>query len=220
MQVRAVLLRDEAGAGEKEEKPSDPSLATPTISSLRSSFACTSLHVANICGKFSPPRPPRKRADQVGDSVVDRLAAHRLSQRSNMSRGNSKLRRCSICRERQKLKRSICDSCIAKEAVRLPADDGNHRRRLYRYDLTPNEYRHLYLNQHGSCAICDEPTAQATDLVVDHNHGSGEVRGLLCNRCNLGLGHFQDDPEKLARAIRYLSNPPMIRYRAATRQSR
>ena len=102
----------------------------------------------------------------------------------------------------------------------MPTDDSNHRRRLYRYDLTPDEYRQLYLMQHGSCAICDEPTVQATGLVVDHNHDSGEVRGLLCQRCNLGLGHFLDDPVKLARAIKYLSNPPLIKYRAATRQSR
>jgi len=44
-------------------------------------------------------------------------------------------------------------------------------------------------------------------LVVDHNHNTNKVRGLLCNHCNRGLGHFRDNTETLLKAIDYLNNP-------------
>lgn len=50
------------------------------------------------------------------------------------------------------------------------------------------------------CVICGDDGP----LVVDHDHQNGEVRGMLCNHCNRGLGHFRDDPELLEFAAEYL----------------
>ena len=50
------------------------------------------------------------------------------------------------------------------------------------------------------CVICGD----GGKLVVDHDHATGAVRGMLCTRCNLGLGHFRDDPELLEFAMQYL----------------
>lgn len=52
------------------------------------------------------------------------------------------------------------------------------------------------------CIICGE--AQEKQLAIDHDHKTGHVRGALCSRCNLGLGHFRDDPELLRLAAYYL----------------
>jgi len=50
------------------------------------------------------------------------------------------------------------------------------------------------------CVIC----GVEEKLVVDHNHKTGKIRGLLCNHCNRGLGHFRDDPTLLEFAAQYL----------------
>jgi hypothetical protein len=79
-----------------------------------------------------------------------------------------------------------------------------------KYGITLGEYEALLESQGGVCAICGEPELAANQygplpLAVDHCHGSGAVRGLLCSGCNTGLGKFRDDPELLRAASRYLS---------------
>ena len=54
--------------------------------------------------------------------------------------------------------------------------------------------------QADACVICGDESG----LVVDHDHRTGRVRGALCQRCNMGLGHFRDDPELLELAAMYL----------------
>lgn len=59
--------------------------------------------------------------------------------------------------------------------------------------------------QNYECAICHAALDELDHgLVVDHDHVTGTVRGLLCNHCNLGLGHFFDDVVKLERAKQYV----------------
>lgn len=57
------------------------------------------------------------------------------------------------------------------------------------------------------CDICAAPPPPAEEKPhpIDHEHSSGRVRGVLCHSCNLALGHFKDDPERLARAAAYLT---------------
>lgn len=57
------------------------------------------------------------------------------------------------------------------------------------------------------CAICDS----AEPLVVDHDHKTGAIRGMLCNHCNRGLGHFKDDPILLELAANYLMGIPVTK---------
>src|SRR6266508_7031334 len=68
--------------------------------------------------------------------------------------------------------------------------------------LSVAEYDALLESQGGGCAICgDVPKGR---LVVDHEHETGRVRGLLCSACNVALGFFKDDPRRLASAANYL----------------
>lgn len=78
-----------------------------------------------------------------------------------------------------------------------------------RFNLTTDEYQAMHDAQNGVCAICGSAeTATRNDrvrwLAVDHDHKDGHVRQLLCNGCNAGLGHYQDDPARLRAAAAYL----------------
>jgi len=79
------------------------------------------------------------------------------------------------------------------------------------YNLTQEDYTDLLEAQGGACAICRRPesvidsrTGEPRNLSVDHDHITGRVRGLLCGRCNRGLGQFADSPEMLRLAAQYL----------------
>lgn len=73
--------------------------------------------------------------------------------------------------------------------------------RKQNYGLDNSNYQRILLEQSGRCAICREIMARAD---VDHDHVTQKVRGLLCHRCNSGLGYFKDSEVALAAAIEYL----------------
>lgn len=77
------------------------------------------------------------------------------------------------------------------------------------YGITLTRYNELLDAQGGACAICgtDDPKGKSgTYFVVDHNHETGENRGLLCNRCNRAIGLLGEEVETLRSAIRYLES--------------
>lgn len=78
----------------------------------------------------------------------------------------------------------------------------------YTYGITLEDYRGRLAEQGGRCKICRSETAgeNRETFVVDHCHSTGKVRGLLCYGCNVGLGHFKDDPTRLIAASEYLKN--------------
>lgn len=74
------------------------------------------------------------------------------------------------------------------------------------FGITLDDYNNILLEQNNVCYICKNPelNRKTKTLSVDHCHKSGNVRGLLCSNCNLGLGNFQDNIEYLKTAIEYL----------------
>lgn len=77
---------------------------------------------------------------------------------------------------------------------------------LRKYGLTPEKYDTMLAAQSGSCAICRRPDNEPFSMfAVDHDHGTGRVRGLLCTNCNVLIGHARDEPEILRSAAEYLN---------------
>lgn len=72
------------------------------------------------------------------------------------------------------------------------------------YGISVEEFESLLNEQNSKCAICKQECSTGKNLAIDHDHTSGMVRGLLCSRCNRGLGLFSDNPEMLEVAAKYL----------------
>lgn len=94
-------------------------------------------------------------------------------------------------------------------AVKKARQVAAHGRRVEAvYGITQDEYNWLYKLQGGKCAWCQRATGKVKRLAVDHDHKTGEVRGLLCGPCNRTIGQFGDSPEAIERGAEYLRNPP------------
>ena len=95
---------------------------------------------------------------------------------------------------------------------RAARPDYHHARNLkQRYGISLDEYHTHIANQNFACPICEVEISTTLEykgkrpVVVDHNHDTGEVRGVLCSRCNLVLGHARESTDILYKAIVYLS---------------
>lgn len=75
----------------------------------------------------------------------------------------------------------------------------------HQFGLTQSQYESLLSKQNWSCAICGiTQEAYGKSFAVDHDHQTMKIRGLLCVKCNTGLGKFQDSKYILDNAIAYL----------------
>lgn len=108
----------------------------------------------------------------------------------------------------------LCSCKLSKE--RRDADPFTQAKILRRarlkktYGMSELDYDTMLAAQSMGCAICGSPDPGGRVgrcgpvFHVDHCHKSGQIRGLLCHYCNIGLGHFGDDILTLARAITYV----------------
>ena len=108
------------------------------------------------------------------------------------------LRICIKCnKERQfsgmAFKRKICYDCKATATLEYSL--------INSYGITLKEYNDLLIKQDYKCSIC----LKNKKLVVDHCHTTGKVRGLLCSKCNTGLGFFDDSVDLLRKAANHVS---------------
>jgi len=102
--------------------------------------------------------------------------------------------------------RKFCRRECAVAANRRLMPERARRHVLAVYGLDDDSYAAMVDAQGDRCAICgtDEPATRTGSWHVDHCHDSSKVRGLLCTRCNIGLGQFRDDPARLRAAAEYI----------------
>lgn len=82
----------------------------------------------------------------------------------------------------------------------------------YKYGITLVDYEAMLSQQQGACAICGGPQQGKPGkfLDVDHNHTTGQIRGLLCRQCNRTLGLVKEDTDLLLRMVNYLNEDKRI----------
>jgi ribosomal protein L37E len=109
-----------------------------------------------------------------------------------------------------------CNDCRRESSAQWRRDHpeqakaAQRRHELKRkFGITEEQYNEMLKRQKNVCAICHFPErrvrqGQLLPLCVDHDHETGQVRGLLCHDCNTGLGKFGDEPDTLRRAAEYI----------------
>ena len=132
------------------------------------------------------------------------------------------MKKCTKCKEHFPLIRfkkdksrkdgrsSWCKKCHSKSSCSYQKREENKERinknkdryRIKMYGLTEKKYQKLLKNQDNKCKICRKKPDKV--LAIDHCHKTGEVRGLLCKKCNSGIGFLKDNPGFMAEALFYL----------------
>lgn len=134
----------------------------------------------------------KSAAKRIGCSfeewMAERAAGRRRCFRCKTWKSNELF---SIDRSRKGGLTATCKECTSEAST------------ASRYGLSRTELNDLRQTHQGHCPIC---LGTDSDLVVDHDHDDGSVRGLLCSSCNVGLGLFGDDVDNLKAAIHYLEN--------------
>ena len=147
----------------------------------------------------------REQARRVQE-WADATAARRPEKKERSKRARPRATTCFRCggSDLSDARRGMrCNDCRAAKRKRSAAKGGKRSTWLKQYGLTAESYDAMFAAQNGVCAICKNAQT-ARRLAVDHCHGTGRVRGLLCTRCNAGLGQFKEDPGLFARALFYL----------------
>jgi hypothetical protein len=122
---------------------------------------------------------------------------------------------------------SWCRNCHKEKRQKWSSENPGYRMSRYYRDpkkvsdrkrdrfhgLPEGWYDEQYHKQKGLCSICGNPQSNKRfyGLCVDHSHKTGDIRGLVCSRCNHGLGQFLDNPQALRSAAAYLEAEPLMR---------
>ena len=131
------------------------------------------------------------------------------------------LKRCCKCKKKKELEcfhknkskkdgyADYCKDCKKEESKGYKQKPRKEtlEKRLKKHGITPEVYNEMFNKQQGICPICGRHQSELSKgLCVDHDHLTGKKRGLLCTKCNLRLGTFNDNIEHLKAAIVYLES--------------
>lgn len=179
-------------------------------------------HREYAAAKHVPAAPlPLKPCDECGNEFIPYRANTRFCSRrcqwnchtkEKVRRVVGDFRPCHKCGTAVAWRagKPVCEDC--KVNPRANSAEKERRRRLRSYGLTEHGYAAMVAAQQGRCAICGttDPVVvrrngrHVRDWAIDHCHDTGQVRGLLCQACNLAIGQMGDDPRRLRSAADYI----------------
>lgn len=156
----------------------------------------------------SESRDQRRKAKARGEKGVHPWAWLNCPSCGERKRALLSATTCDDCRNAEKtsVQRLLSKRTQLRKSMSKRGNAGKVaklRGRLKRYGLTPDDFLALLSTQEGACAVCQRVVGDEK-LVIDHDHRTGKVRGLLCSPCNTALGFFRDDPATMDRAAAYL----------------
>lgn len=153
---------------------------------------CSKCHQVKEISEFSPSKKGYfgRRADCK--------VCHLKYYHDNKVRNN-------IAAKRKVYREQNLDKCrkIGRESYHRHKDHAREYHLQSTYGISTEHYNILFRQQDGKCAICGRQTNKS--LHVDHNHTTGNVRGLLCFSCNSIIGYSKESRQILTQAISYLS---------------
>ena len=134
------------------------------------------------------------------------------------------MKSCTKCKTNERREgHSWCKPCLTESSARWRRNNRGYcndyartrsltvHSRAWAYGIDQTDYTEIFEKQGRRCAICKSSTPKRKSqrwFCIDHDHNTGEVRGLLCNDCNVAIGRFDDSVEILESARNYLLNPP------------
>ena len=120
--------------------------------------------------------------------------------------GRTRCERCSILHKQESARRYY--QVIKSDPARfeLEAKKTKDRYLQRKFGISLHEYDARLALQHGVCRICNGTNWDNIALAVDHDHQTGSVRGLLCNRCNTVIGLLNESPDLLSKIQKYMES--------------
>lgn len=162
-----------------------------------------------VCGTTMVAPPPKQRFCSTRCKNAARIA---IDSAARIERKASRV--CAVCGTSIASMRGNalwCSNSCASKARLLDGRVTPAKRRAAKwkaeYNLTTDQFDALLAGQNGRCAVCGTDRPNGHGWSIDHCHATGNVRGILCSPCNIGLGHLKDDPARLRAAAAYLERP-------------
>ena len=163
------------------------------------------------------------RERRAANPEKSRAQARKSYQRRMENGGIPKGEFCSKCgKVRDGSHASYCIECFTAYQIQWNMENAEKRAVIRRrshlkslYGISTEEFEAMLSEQAGLCLICNSVMSLTEKtggrmVHVDHNHDTGDVRGLLCSRCNQGLGCFDDSPDLMVAAAAYILRDQMI----------
>lgn len=148
----------------------------------------------------------------ISDKFRSRKLVHPIVANAYCMKAGPNHRICCCCGKVMLLDKfwktaRYCKKCYAVKNYKKDPVKTQNTRLLYKYGITNEQRMQMFDEQKGCCKACPaglDITTGAAGYAVDHDHETGEVRGILCSACNKALGLLQECPDRFKYLIKYL----------------